>query len=96
MTIRNSNVYEDHSLGLYTEDLSWTAQHDEAQPIEKKQIENLTTTTTDNRIISGFRRTVALSRGRHPSHQLSPHGHVKSSSGSSCAVNLDTTCGSLE
>lgn len=60
MTIRNSNVYEERFLGLYADDLPRTAQHDEKQSINEKQSENATPTTTNNRIISGIRRTVAL------------------------------------
>lgn len=61
MTIRNSNVYEERSLGLYAEDLSPSVQADETQTVNEKQSENATTST--NRILSGFRRTVALTRG---------------------------------
>ena len=69
MTIRNSNVYEERSLGLYAEDLPRTTQYGETQSINEKQTESAvtttttTTTTTDNRIIAGIRRTVALTHG---------------------------------
>lgn len=64
MTIRNSNVYEERSLGLYAEDLSEHARaQDDDTPIDEEKQSAKANTTNNNRILSGIRRTVAFTRG---------------------------------
>lgn len=68
MTIRNSNVYEERSLGLYADDLSRNTQNDnEIQTNdEEKQTpkpKSDTASNNNNRILSNLKRTVALTRG---------------------------------
>lgn len=64
MTIRNSNVYEERSLGLYAEDLSEHAHaQDDDTPIDEEKQSAKANTTNNNRILSGIRRTVAFTRG---------------------------------
>lgn len=67
MTIRNSNVYEERSLGLYADDLSRNTQNDnEIQTNdEEKQTPKPKSAiaSNNNRILSNLKRTVALTRG---------------------------------
>ena len=55
MTIRNTNVYEERSLGLYAEDLPQSQAPDPNELDEKKE-------STPQRILTGLKRTMTMTR----------------------------------